>query len=197
MTTSFKSATNSIPRPHEQNTQEDIASIRPSIRAVPHSTRPSRAPPAPRFWTRHASPPLRPPDSHRSYKTKDRSLTRLISRSTGEAFPSVGPFGYPYPRPTSATQRSDFGSPFGPRAKMPTKNRPAGQRPLNLFQGLLPCAFLALIAFVPLRQQGSCAAICYSPGWAGQQRVSWLASSRGSAHNQYGFTTILPMTREV
>jgi len=34
----------------------------------------------------------------------------------------------------------------------PTKNRPVGERPLNFFQGLLPCAFLALIAFVPLRQ---------------------------------------------
>jgi hypothetical protein len=34
----------------------------------------------------------------------------------------------------------------------PTKNRPVGGRPLNIFQGLLPCVFLALIAFVPLRQ---------------------------------------------
>jgi Protein of unknown function (DUF3592) len=34
----------------------------------------------------------------------------------------------------------------------PTKNRPAGERPLNIFQGLLPCAFLALIAFLPFRQ---------------------------------------------
>ena len=34
----------------------------------------------------------------------------------------------------------------------PTINRPAGQRPLNIFQGLLPCAVLALIAVVPSRQ---------------------------------------------
>ena len=34
----------------------------------------------------------------------------------------------------------------------PTRNRPAGERPLNIFQGLLPCAVLALIAFVPARR---------------------------------------------
>jgi hypothetical protein len=34
----------------------------------------------------------------------------------------------------------------------PTINRPAGQRPLFILQGLLPCAVLALLAVIPARQ---------------------------------------------
>src|SRR5277367_2554799 len=85
MTMSFKSAGSSTPNPHQYKTPKVIVSCtRLSARAVRHSTRALRALPAPRFWIRHASLPLRPPDLRRSCRTAAPLRTPLISRSTGD-----------------------------------------------------------------------------------------------------------------
>ena len=104
--------------------------------------------------------PLTPAEAFRKYKPPVQSMEASGPRLTFSgrwAVVLAALFGSIWIGVTLATLHSflmdyRFASEAQTATAMVSKSRPAGERPLNIFQGLLPCALLALIAFVPARQ---------------------------------------------